>query len=210
VTPPRRPARPSTARARWTRDRIVSEALVILRAEGYAAVNTVRLSRASGIAQSGFYRYFPSIDACIEAAVAPIVAGFRDDVARRRRAWFATRSTDPAAGVEHYRENLSYVLANPSLAEIAVRRRQEASPVGRAMQALHDGMAADLLADLVVATGATSAHARTRLHLVSQVIVGASWTAIEALLAGTVTVAVAANLLAQLGSIVEPADPARG
>jgi AcrR family transcriptional regulator len=85
---PRSPApRPRTA---WTRDRLLSEALTILREEGSAAVNTVRLSRAAGIAQSGFYRYFSTIDACLEAAIEPLARGYREDVARRRRVWFAT------------------------------------------------------------------------------------------------------------------------
>lgn len=189
-------------RAAWTRDRLVAETLAILCEEGTAAVSTVRLSAAIGIAQSGFYRYFASVDACIDAAIAPLASGFREDVARRRRVWFATRATDPQAGLEHYGENLRFVLAHRNLAELAVRRRYEASPVGRAMQALFEGMVSDLVDDLILATGASRVSERARLRLVSQIIVGASWTAVDSLLAETTTVPVAAALLAQLGMLV--------
>jgi hypothetical protein len=93
-------------------------------------------------------------------------------------------------------------MANRNLAEIAVRRRYEASPVGTAMRILTEGMVADLVADLSLATGATRGPAQVRLRLISEIIVGASWTAIEALLGGTSDLATCAAVLAQLGAIV--------
>jgi len=56
-------------RALATRQRLLTTALALLRAEGAAGVTTGRVAAGAGLSQSGFYRYFADLDACIDAAV---------------------------------------------------------------------------------------------------------------------------------------------
>ena len=182
---------------------------MLLREEGWAALSTVRLAQEAGIVQSGFYRHFPSVEACVGAALEPISASVRADIAARRRAWFATRPDDPSAAVAHYTENLAIVTANPVLADIALKRRFESSPVGASMQAFADGLVEDMAHDLAAVRRARGEPVnKKREELAARVILGAVYSGIELLLEGKASAQQIAEHLARVGDAVASAPPA--
>jgi AcrR family transcriptional regulator len=205
----KRSARPRPApRADEVRARLLAAALDIARAQGGGAVTSVALARAAGLAQSGFYRYFPTVEACLDEALAQVTTGFRDDVARRRRAWFELRSQDPALAYRHHLENLSFSAEHPDLAELAVRRRHEATVVGQAMRELNEALCADLEADLHRYAGPPAggpALDPVRVRAAARLVVESAWNAVDQLLAGT-PAEILAGMLAALAAAISQAE----
>ena len=123
-------ARRSVDETAATRRRLIEATLEILSQEGSSSLTTGRVTERAGIVQSGFYKHFSNMDACLTAALSPIQAAVRADIATRRRAWVAADpggSSSPV-GARHYAENLAFVVEHPTLSEIAVRRRYESGP----------------------------------------------------------------------------------
>lgn len=185
-TPSPKPATesPKQARSMATRERLLTAALDVLRSEGSAAVTTVRLAQDAQIAQSGFYRYFESVDACLQAAVVQASEGVRESIAAARRELFASPDVDTLdAQASHYEVVLSAIAAVPQVAELVVRRRHDRSPAGEAMSALVDAMREDLRRDLVAHSKARGIKAPTSaVTAVADVIAGAVLGAVESML----------------------------
>lgn len=186
---------------RTTRERLLAAALEVLREEGWASLSTVRLAQTVGIVQSGFYRHFPSVEACVGEAIAPIAVDIRGDIAARRRAWFSEDVDDFTRAIRHYQENLAIVVERPTLAEILLKRRFERSPVGALMSAFSEGLVADIVEDM------TSARLRRglatdaeRARLAGHMILAAVFGAIELLLERRAHVELAGEALARLGA----------
>ena len=193
-----------------------------MREEGAQGVTTTRLAAAAGIAQSGFYRYFPSIDACLEAAIAPIAAGVREDLAQNRRALFTrfgVRSEPVSSQAEAlpyfvmlYQGLLDFARSQPALVDLLVRRRFEASPVGAGVRAAGGGPAQRPPCGLRTAPARRRAAPRARYcRLAADLLVGAVIAALEAQLDGQLPPR-AAELLALLGHttgqfLLSTADP---
>jgi AcrR family transcriptional regulator len=166
-------------------------------------LSTVRLAHDVGIVQSGFYRHFPSVEACVGEALGPISDLVRADVASRRRAWFGTRPDDAEAAILHYEENLAIVTANPVLADIALKRRFEVSPVGKLMRAFAEGLVADMANDLAAARRARGEPVRRkRQELAAHLILGAVFSGIELMLEGKASAREIAEGLARVGEAV--------
>ena len=184
-----------------TRERLLAAALDVIRVEGWANLSTGRLAAAAGIVQSGFYRHFTSIEACVGEAIAPIAVDVRSDIAARRRAWFAEDVDDLTRAVRHYRENLAIVVERPALAEILLKRRFERSPVGALMSAFSEGLVVDIVEDM------TSARLRRglatdaeRARLAGQMILASVFGTIQLLLESRARVDLAAEALARIGA----------
>ena len=202
-------AQPQQTRSQRTRELLLQTTLAILREEGAQGVTTIRLAAAAGIAQSGFYRYFPTIEACLEAAIAPIAAGVREDIAQTRRALF-TRfgvQTEPASiqaealpsFVLLYQGLLDFARGQPALVDLLVRRRFEASPVGQVFGQLVAGLRSDLSADFeqILRTAGLTPRGGY-CGLAADLLIGAVLAALEAQLDGQLPPR-AAELLALLG-----------
>jgi AcrR family transcriptional regulator len=180
-------ARSSVDQTAATRRRLIEATLEILSQEGSSALTTGRVAECAGIVQSGFYKHFPNMDACLTEALSPIQAAVRDDIATRRRAWFASEpeGSSSAAGARHYAENLAFVVEHPTLSEIAVRRRFETGPVGELMRSFADGLVEDLVDDLLPRHPKRRGRtARAECETAARVILGAVYAAIECLLEG--------------------------
>src|ERR1041385_42792 len=58
-----------------TRQRLVQAVIDIVRGDGLGALTTVEITRRAGIAQPGFYKHFPNVDACLEEATKQMLEG---------------------------------------------------------------------------------------------------------------------------------------
>ncbi|MEL6340838.1 MAG: TetR/AcrR family transcriptional regulator [Myxococcota bacterium] len=178
-------ARKSDAETARTRRRLLAATLDILSNEGAAALTTTRVAEAAGIVQSGFYRHFANMDACLREALDPIQKHVRQDIAQRRRSWFARFGADGADGPAHYADSLAFVDAHPQLSEIAIKRRFDDGAVGTLMREFHEGLVADLVDDLVMLGRLLGRERdRTRCDTVARLLLGAVFSAVESRLRG--------------------------
>lgn len=186
-----------------TRQRLIEAALSLLRDEGTAALSSVRIAQAAGIAQSGFYRYFADVDCCVAAGLTDLGAGLRRDIAERRRA-LLTAGAGREAFAQHYLENLELVRQHGKLVELLVKRRFDPAATQRPLAALVRGFRADLKADFVASARALGRPAdHGVLGIAAELVIGASLAASEALVDGRLRThaerAHAAGVLAALG-----------
>ena len=131
-----------------TREQLLLAAMDLLREGGAAAVTTTSVTQAIGLAQSGFYQHFSSVDECLQVAAERCGERIRQFVAEHLRVAQADKVDPITAHVRHFRAVLELCLHERSLAELLLRRRYDESPVGRAMGGLHDSLRDDLLGNL--------------------------------------------------------------
>jgi AcrR family transcriptional regulator len=206
--------RKSSAEAQATRRRLIEAALRIASEEGSVGLTTARLAREAGIVQSGFYKHFTSVDACVSEALEPVQRAIRLHTAEDRRTWlFSSPSPSPEAE-RHYRDSLEAVRHLPRLSEIAVRRRHEDSQVGSLMRGLFEDLVEDLRVDLEKLVAQTGGVAPSpQVDLAARVILGHVYNAMECVLEERASAAVLARLLNQTAATVtqtllaEPAGP---
>lgn len=155
-------------------------AITVLRDEGAAAVSTTRLAREAGIVQSGFYRHFPSTDACLAAAAAEVVEGVRGPVAESmavlRREELAPDGPNREALRAHMRRVLALLQPQWALIAVMLQHRRTPGPMGGVLAAAHDDVVADVVGhieELARARGIPTADHRPRLHLVAALLVDA-------------------------------------
>jgi AcrR family transcriptional regulator len=183
-----------------TRERLVQAAIELLRKEGAAALNTVNVTRAAGIVQSGFYMHFKNIDECKKAAAERVAKRIRDYVALHRRRMHKLDPDDLNLLREHCEKMLEIFHEEKKFAEIFISYRRDLSPLGEAMRELQSRLHNDLVEDLslVIFQGAhLSAKEQERVSLQAEMILAAALIAGEALIEGRVgNIKVAADLLA--------------
>ncbi len=131
-----------------TRQRLISAALRLVIREGGEALTTVQLTQAAGIAQSGFYRYFDGVEACLTAAVEPVAERVLEEIADSRNALYSVMSEGIGRSAAHYQTVLELATAEPDIARLLVTHRFEKSPVGRVMTRVVDSAVADLVHDI--------------------------------------------------------------
>jgi AcrR family transcriptional regulator len=129
-----------------TRQRLLEAAIDIVRQEGPGALTTVRITRQAGIAQPGFYKYFPSVEVCLREAAIQASDRMRDMVASLRR---STRDrNDPQQLAEHYQAVFDLALRERVFVELGLRCRLDASPLGEAVREVNLRLRRDLFDDL--------------------------------------------------------------
>jgi AcrR family transcriptional regulator len=131
-----------------TREQLVQSAMELFRQGGTAAVTTTSVTRAIGLAQSGFYQHFSSVEECLQEAAKLCAEKFRKFVVDHLQVAQSDSQNPFEAHVMHFRAVLQLCLDERPLAELLVRRRHEDSPIGQTMKKLHDGMRNDLLKNL--------------------------------------------------------------
>ncbi len=223
LDPSQRTAQATEARRRRgkdTRRRLLEAAIAILQTEGWKALSTVRIAAEVGIAQSGFYRYFPDLDTCVEAALRDLCAGMREDVAQRRR---AILQAAPMGGLDffasHQRQNLELARSHGALLELLVKRRFDASVAQKPLADLVNGWREDLAVDMTgTATAMGVSISPEAVRIVAEIIIGCSLAVNEALLEGRIStdeqMETAARALAAIGeagfmSLVTPRNPTK-
>lgn len=187
-TPKRRPAARGSGRApgrpRVDRAVLVDAAIDTLSAAGPRGLTSVRVARAAGLAQSGFYRYFRNPDDCLR-----VVA---DAVGDRLRAlhselWRTMLAADPAdvdATTRYYEAWLGAVLVERRAASLFFRHRNDPSPFGRAMTRHLDLMRADMtewLAKIAASAGVAPGHERS-IALLAELLLAEALGLCESLL----------------------------
>lgn len=183
-----------------TRERLIQAAIDLLRKEGAAALNTVNVTRAAGIVQSGFYMHFKNIDECKKAAAERVAKRIRDYVARHRRRMHSIDPDDLDLLREHCEKMLEIFSEEKKFAEIFLSYRRDLSPLGEVMRELQEQLHADLVEDLchvIFQNAEMPEKERERVSLQAEIILAAALTAGEALIEGRVSdIKTAADLLA--------------
>lgn len=165
-----------------TRRRLVAATLELLRTGGEAAVTTVSVTQAAGIAQSAFYRHFSRVEDCLVAAAAEGAAAIRAAVADSRRA----TTPEPLDWVRFYQGLFDLVETQRPLAELFLRYHADRLALGGIMSRLFDDLCADLAADLsrqLTLLGLTAPPGVAAL--VSEALVASFLASAEAFLRGT-------------------------
>lgn len=171
---PRRRDRQAT----W--QRLVDAAIDLIRSHGIDALTTINVTQAAGIVQSGLYMHFRDLDDCKRAAAEQVATRIRRFVADHRH----HSTTDASGTARHFEAVLSLYETERRFAELFVRCRHDASPVGIVMRQLWDQMRADLDADLRAQFGHLE-PARIAIH--AELILGMVVAAGEAILDGRIT-----------------------
>lgn len=143
------PVAASASRRDWpdsTRQRLVAAAIDLVRQEGLAALTTVRVARAAGIAQPGFYKHFKNMDDCLLEAAAQVVGRMHQAFAEMRRS--IPNRNDPHQLSGHYAAVLLAMREDRPFAELLLRYRRHPSPLGHALRQTMDQVRADFAADL--------------------------------------------------------------
>ena len=157
ATVARRTTRGRPAGERDTRDALLRTAVRILEDEGDTAISTVRLTRETGIVQSGFYNHFPSLDACLTEAATLVAQQIRGPVRaslhrlRREEIDLGETSGEPAR--DHFRRVLDLLI--PRFGVIAtLRDGHDDTPVSRVMRRLYN----ETIDDVAVYVRTYAAH----------------------------------------------------
>ena len=142
-----RTRKPRTTREE-TREQLLDAAIDLLRRDGVSAVSTVSVTNAIGLAQSGFYQHFSSVEECLEAAAQQCTLQLRKFVVDHLEATQQETEDPLAAHVRHYQAMLDVCVNDHVVGELFLRRRFDESPVGRAMQDFHKALRDDLASNL--------------------------------------------------------------
>jgi len=126
-------ARPGQSASPPTRDRLVRAALAIIRTEGRGALTTVRITQEAGIAQPRFYRYFDSLEQCVETVALTLVAQRADVSAALQRR--LRRLDDPEELAPYYEAVFEQSLKDRPFFETIGRCRGDQSTLGNLVRA---------------------------------------------------------------------------
>ncbi len=139
-------AEQKTTAAPSTRQRLIQAALDIVRGDGLGALTTVEITRRAGIAQPGFYKHFPNVDACLEEATKQALDGMRETFnAMRRRIKNRTDLDEVAA---HFEAVLDAVYVDRPFNELITRYRRDPSPLGKAIREVEERVTRDFTDEL--------------------------------------------------------------
>ena len=132
-----------------TRERLVQAALGLLHAGGEAAVSTVSVTRAAGLAQSLFYRHFASVEQCLATAAERIADEIRQAVAQSRQ-----RMYDEGGGklAEFFLEMFALASRQRAVLQLFLRHRSDPLALAGVMHRLGRGLCADLSGQLAEQT----------------------------------------------------------
>ena len=171
-----------------TRQKLVECAIQLLRTEGLSAVTTVRVTRGAGIAQSGFYKHFKSIDGLLEAAAERISTYSVKVISTRRGRVSAGLASDGVVRISEirtaYEDMLAFFVGDPVLTELLLRCRFERSVIGERVRDLLETTRNELLDDLwdwARRHRGASPEVYPRVALAAELIQGQMLAVVEAL-----------------------------
>jgi AcrR family transcriptional regulator len=127
------PRASGAARARKagdTRQRLMDASLDLLFEEGPSALSTVRIAQRAGIVQSGFYKHFPSVDACVLGKAQQLRTGLAAPVLEGLRAFHEADPTDRAHLARVLEQLFDAALEHRKLFVLMMRHRHELSVLG--------------------------------------------------------------------------------
>ena len=183
-----------------TRERLIEATITLLRSEGIGALNTVAITKAAGLAQSGFYQHFAGVDEAKRAAAELIAERIRNDVARQRRRVHTLDPNDLKLLQRYCQKMLEIFESEPRFAEIFLHNRHDRSPLGEVMRELLRQLHQDLLEDLqnvLFRRRKIEPAEREMLSLQAEIILAAAFTCGEAIIEKRVrSIESAAELLA--------------
>ncbi len=168
-----------------TRERLLTATLDLLCRSGEAAVSTVSVTRAAGIAQSAFYRHFANVEECLSAAAERATAEIRTAVAEHRRRMYAT---GPGTGEDlerALRDMFALAERQRPVTHLFLRFRSDPLALNGVMYRFARGIVRDLaeqLAGRAVKFGVRDPDPE-RLEVLADYLTGACSSAIEARLA---------------------------
>ncbi len=136
-----------------TRQRLLDATIDLIRREGLAVLSTVSITEQAGIVQSGFYAHFKNLDECLAAAAEQVV-----DRQRLVQSDFRSRAYAQLLGVDDmvryesmralWERSLDLMLEDRSFAELFLRFRRDASPLGKRVRKVFDQARADMARDM--------------------------------------------------------------
>lgn len=168
-----------------TRERIVQATIELLRQDGAGALNTVNITRRAGIAQSGFYLHFASVDDAKRAAAERVAETIRRRIAEHRRELHKIDAENQSLIVAHCRKLLEIFETERRFAEIFLHNRHDRSALGAAMRELYAQITRDIAEDWQIVffrRKKLTEAAREQIALQAEIIFGVALTIGEALL----------------------------
>ncbi|MBI5832895.1 MAG: TetR family transcriptional regulator [Armatimonadetes bacterium] len=170
-----------------SRHRLVEAAIDQIREHGAAALTTVSVTRAAGMAQSGFYQHFRDLDECKAAAAHEVARELREFLREQH-----ARSKSPGDLEEltaNHRAILELFTSHGHLPDMVVRCRYDLSPLGDAMRQLLSDVRTVLADNLAEAFGVLGLPdlGPARFAVTAELIVGMVLAAGESLLDGRAT-----------------------
>lgn len=167
-----------------TRQRLIQAALDIVRGDGLGALTTVEITRRAGIAQPGFYKHFPNVDACLEEATKQALDGMRETFnAMRRRIRNRTDLDEVAA---HFESVLDTVHVDRPFNELITRYRRDPSSLGKAIREVEGRVTRDFTDELwseLRKAGMRPEH-RGEVELLSELLFGSINACVERVIDG--------------------------
>lgn len=136
-----------------TRQRLFDATIDLIQREGLAALTTVRITEHAGIVQSGFYAHFKNIDECVAATAEQVIDRQRSVQSDfRSRAYAHLLGADSLVGYANMRalweRSLDLMLEDRVFAELFLRYRRDASPLGKRVRKLFDQARSDMARDM--------------------------------------------------------------
>jgi AcrR family transcriptional regulator len=180
-------ARPRPRRTRaQTRERLLAAALELLHHGGEAAVTSVSVTRATGIAQSAFYRHFANVEECLAAAAERAVDEIRTAVASDRRRMF---ESGPGTGDDVERSlRAMFAMADRQrpIQQLFLRHRSDPRALNGVMYRFERGLVRDLAEQLTgrAAKAGVREPPAEAVEALADYLVGACLSAIAAFLDG--------------------------
>jgi AcrR family transcriptional regulator len=169
-----------------TRERLVAATLELLHGGGEAAVSTVSVTRAAGIAQSAFYQHFANVEECLAVAAERVTRQIREAVASARRQMYETGPGSGEDRLRFYRDVFGLVSEERPVVRLFLRYRSDPLALNGVMYRF----ARDLSSDLARQLGeqaerlGLSAPPADWLEALADNLMAASLAAIEAHLEG--------------------------
>jgi AcrR family transcriptional regulator len=131
-----------------TREALIVAALEIIEEYGPGSLTTVNVTKAAGLAQSGFYAHFRDVDDLKQAAAEVVAGEVRQFLTEQYRQRAEGQPADPEGLSVFFRAVIGLYLSHGHLPELLAPCRLDASPLGDVMRSL----LADLRTGLVAAT----------------------------------------------------------
>ena len=171
-----------------SREKLLDAVEATIRDEGPGAVTTVKVTKKAGFAQSAFYLHFDNVDHCLRCAGERIATSIRTAVVKERRRMQSEALGDFDAELGFYHFVLG-IFDDRWVANIILKNRHDASPLGKVIGELIIGLREDLAEDMwnVAQSFDIDEKYRPRFDILSDFLLANSLAAGEALLDRRVT-----------------------
>jgi AcrR family transcriptional regulator len=169
-----------------TRERLVTATLELLHGGGEAAVSTVSVTRAAGIAQSAFYQHFANVEECLAVAAERVTRQIREAVADARRQMMDEAGPAAEDHVRFYRDVFDLVSRQRPVVRLFLRYRSDPLALNGVMYRFARDLSSDLARQLAELAGRAGLHPlpADRVEALADNLMAAGLAAVEAHLEG--------------------------